>query len=80
MPIDAADSLVEAARPIHVKLAKVQIFSLLAIAACGQVSLARAYELISDGLACFRVVAEAGCIHQSVYANGRHGSDLPCFS
>jgi hypothetical protein len=41
--------------------------------------LARGCEVISDGLACFRAVAEVGCIHQPVIADGRHPKDLPEF-
>ena len=33
--------------------------------------------MISDGLACFRAVAEVGCLHQPVVVNGRHPKDLP---
>jgi hypothetical protein len=36
--------------------------------------------VISDGLACFRAVAEVGCIHQPVIVNGRHSKYLPDFS
>jgi len=35
--------------------------------------------VISDGLACFRAVAEVGCIHQPVIVNGRFPKDLPDF-
>ncbi len=35
--------------------------------------------MISDGLACFRAVAEVGCIHQPVIVDGRHPKDLPDF-
>jgi hypothetical protein len=35
--------------------------------------------VISDGLACFRAVAEVGCIHQAVIVNGRHPNNLPDF-
>ena len=42
-------------------------------------TLARGWEVISDGLACFRAVAEVGCLHQPVVVNGRHPKDLPDF-
>jgi hypothetical protein len=35
--------------------------------------------VISDGLGCFRAVAEVGCIHQPVIVNGRHPKGLPDF-
>jgi hypothetical protein len=79
VPIVAAFSLVEAGHPIHVKVAKVETFSFAAIADWAQDALARGCEVISDGLACFRAVAEVGCLHQPVVANGRHPKDLPDF-
>ena len=62
MPIVAAVSLDEAAPPIHMKVAKVETFSFAAIADWAQDALARGWEVISDGLACFRAVAGVGCI------------------
>ncbi len=79
VPIVAAVSLDEAAPPIHMKVAKVETFSFAAIADWAQDALARGCEVISDGLACFRAVAEVGCIHQPVIVNGRHPKDLPDF-
>jgi len=57
VPIVAAVSLDDAGHPIHVKVAKVEIFSFAAIADWAQDALARGCEVISDGLACFRAVA-----------------------
>ena len=79
VPIVAAVSLDEAGHPIHVKVAKVETFSFAAIADWAQDALARGCEVISDGLACFRAVAEVGCLHQPVVVNGRHPKDLPDF-
>ena len=79
VPIVAAVSLDEAGHPIHVKVAKVETFSFAAIADWAQDALARGCEVISDGLACFRAVAEVGCTHQPVIVNGRHPKDLPDF-
>jgi hypothetical protein len=62
-----------------VKVAKVETFSFAAIADWAQGALARGCEVISDGLACFRAVAEVGCIHQPVIVKGRHPKDLPDF-
>ncbi len=72
-------SLDDAGHPIHVKLAKVGTFSFAAIADWAQEALAKGCEVISDGLACFRAVSEAGCTHQAVIDNGRHPMDLPEF-
>ena len=79
VPIVAAASLDKASHPIHVKVAKVETFSFAAIADLDQDTLARGYEVVSDELACFRAVAELGCIHQPVIVNGRHPKDLPDF-
>jgi hypothetical protein len=35
--------------------------------------------VISDGLACFRAVAEVGCSHQPVIVNGRHPNEMTEF-
>ncbi len=79
VPIVAAVSIDEAGHPIHVKVAKVQTFSFAAIADWAQDFLARGCEVISEGLAYFRAVAEVSCIHQPVIVNGRHPKDLPDF-
>ena len=39
--------------------------------------MARGWQVISDGLACFRAGAEVGCIDQPVIADGRHPKDRP---
>jgi transposase-like protein len=79
VPIVAAVSLDDAGHPIHVKVSKVATFSFAAIADWAKDALARGCEVISDGLACLRAVAEVGCIHQPVIAAGRHPKDLPEF-
>jgi len=58
-------------------VAKVETFSFAAIADRAQDALARGWEVISDGRACFRAVAKVGCIHQPVIVDGRHAKDLP---
>jgi hypothetical protein len=35
--------------------------------------------VISDGLACFRAVAEVGCVHHPVMVKGRHPKELSEF-
>ena len=79
VPSVAAVSLDEAGHPIHVKVAKVETISFAAIADWAQDALARGCEVISDGLACFRAVAEVGCLHHPVIVNGRHLKVLPDF-
>jgi hypothetical protein len=75
----AAVSIDDAGHPVHVKLATVRTFSFAAIADWTQVALAKGCEVISDGLACFRAVAEVGCVHQPVIVKGRHPNELPEF-
>lgn len=79
VPIVAAVSLDDAGHPLHVKLATVQTFSFAAIADWSQAALSRGCEVISDGLACFRAVAEVGCSHQPVIVNGRHPNEMTEF-
>jgi hypothetical protein len=79
VPFVAAVSIDEAGHPLYVKLATVSTFSFAAIADWSQVALARGCEVISDGLACFRAVAEVGCSHQPVIVNGRHPNEMPEF-
>ncbi len=79
VPIVAAVSLDDAGHPRHVKLATVATFSFAAIADWAQGSLAIGCEVVSDGLACFRAVAEVGCLHQPVVVKGRHPDELPEF-
>ena len=69
----------DAAHPIHGKLATVRTFSFAAIADWTQVALAKGCEVISDGLAWLRAVAEVGCIHQPVIVKGQHPNELPEF-
>jgi hypothetical protein len=48
---------------IHMKVSKLAAFSIAAIGDWALDPLARSCEVISEGLACFRAVAEVGCIH-----------------
>jgi transposase-like protein len=76
VPLVAAVTLDDAGLPKHVKLATVATFSFSAIADLAQDSLAIGFEVISDGLACFRAVAEVGCFHHPVVVRGRHPNEL----
>jgi hypothetical protein len=75
----AAVSIDDAGDPVHVKLATVRTFSFGAIADWTQLTLAGGCEVISDDLACFRAVAEVGCVHQLVIVKGRHPNELTEF-
>lgn len=80
MPIVAAVSIDEAGCPVHLKLSTLPTFSFVAIADCSQDSLEIGCHVISDWLACFRVVTEIGCFHQPVVVNGRDPNELSEFS
>lgn len=36
-------------------------------------------DVLSDGLACFRLVTTAGCSHEAIITSGKHPNDLPQF-
>lgn len=79
VPFVATVSIDEAGHPLYVKLATVKTFSFAAIADWCQMALARGCEVISDGLACFRAVAEVGCFHQPAIVNWWHPNEMPKF-
>ena len=79
IPIVAAVSLNEAGHPIHATIAPVTGFSSDAVGAWARENLAAGCAVLSDGLACFRSVAAAGCSHEAVVTGGKHPSDLPQF-
>lgn len=64
IPFLAVVSIDEAGHPLHVQLATLKTFSFAAIADWSQIDISRDCEVISDGLACFRAVAEVGCVPQ----------------
>jgi hypothetical protein len=71
-----AVSIDDAGQPFYVMLATVWTFTFSAIAYWTQDSLAKGCEVIYDGLACFRSVAEVCCVHQSVIVKVRHPNAL----
>jgi hypothetical protein len=62
-----------------VKHATVRTFSFAAIADWTQLALVKCCEVISDGLACLRAVAEVGCVHHPGIVERRHLNELPEF-
>jgi transposase-like protein len=79
IPIVAAVSLNEAGHPIHARITAVSGFSAEAIGAWAREHQAPGSEVLSDGLACFRVMTTAGCSHHAIVTGGKHSSDLPQF-
>ena len=79
VPFLAAVSLSEDGHPLRTKLTPVPGFTLKAIAQWAQDHLAPGSTVLSDGLACFNAVSEAGCVHQPTVVAGRKPKELPQF-
>ena len=79
VPFVAALEMSGENRPIHLKLNRVSGFTSDAIEAWSVDSLAPGSIVFSDGLACFRAVAAAGCDHVPVVIGGRKPKDVPLF-
>lgn len=80
VPFVAAVSVTAEGHPQYVKLAPVPGFTRKAIADWARADLSPACCVISDGLACFAGVTDAGCHHQPIVVGGRKPKDLPEFS
>ena len=79
VPLVAAVSLNEAGNPLHVKLSPVAAFSNEAISIGAKANLKPGCSVLSDGLACFAAVIEAGCTHRAEVVGQRKPKDLPQF-
>ncbi len=79
VPIIPAVSLNEAGHPIHAKNTALSGFSAEAIADWAKRHLEPGTHVLSDGLACFRAVTTANCLHKAVVTSGKHPNDLPQF-
>jgi transposase-like protein len=79
VPFVAAVSLDPAGHPLRAKLTPVPGFTLKAIAAWANAHLSPGSCVVSDGLACFVGVGEAGCQHLPIVVGGHKPKDLPDF-
>jgi transposase-like protein len=79
VPFVAAVSLSDEGHPLRTKLTPVAGFTLTAIAQWASANLAPGSMVVSDGLACFGALTEAGCGHQPTVVAGRKPKDLPEF-
>jgi transposase-like protein len=79
VPFVAAVSLNDQGQPHHLKLSLLSGFTLKAIGQWAQASLAPQTLVLSDGLACFAAVADAGCIHTPRVVGALKPRDLPEF-
>lgn len=79
VPFVAAVSLNDAGNPLYVKVTPVPGFTSDAISKWAKANLAPGTDVLSDGLACFAAVTDAGCIHRAEVVGLRKPRDLPQF-
>jgi hypothetical protein len=79
VPFVAAVSLSEEGYPLHAKLSPVAGFTRKVIATWAHACLAADSLVVSDGLACWSGVVDAGSAHIPEVVGGRHPKDLPNF-
>jgi transposase-like protein len=79
VPFVAAVSLNEAGNPRFAKLTPVPGFTSEAISAWSQANLTAGASVLSDGLACFAAVTDAGCTHTVEVVGQRKPRELPQF-
>ncbi len=79
IPIVAAVSISDEGRPRYAKLSPVSGFTSEAISKWAKSSLAPDTAVLSDGLACFAAVTDAGCTHTVEVVGKRKPRDLPQF-
>jgi ribosomal protein L37AE/L43A len=79
-PFVAAVETTEEGKPVRLKLRRVTSFCGRAISGFARRSLAPNCEVVSDGLACFAAVAEAGCRHEVIKTgSGAAAARTPAF-
>jgi transposase-like protein len=79
VPFIGAVSLDEEGHPLRAKFTQLPGFTRTAIAAWASANLSPASTVVSDGLACFAGVTDAGCAHQPTVVGSRKPKDLPMF-
>jgi len=79
VPFVAAVALDDEGRPRYVKMAPVTGFTRNAIRDWAKTDLSPGCRVISDGLACFAGVTDAGCQHQPLVAGARKSKEIPEF-
>lgn len=79
VPFVAAVSVDAKGYPKFLKLSLVSAFSNQAIANWAKASLVPGSLVVSDGLACFAAVVDAGCVHHPKVVGGLKPRDLPDF-
>ena len=79
VPFVAAVALDSDGHPRHAKFTRLPGFTRKAIAAWASATLSPSSTVLSDGLACFAGVTDAGCAHQPTVVGGRKPKELPMF-
>jgi len=79
VPFIGAVSLDEEGHPLRAKFTQQPGFTRTAIAAWASANLSPSSTVVSDGLACFAGVTDAGCAHQPTVVGSRKPKDLPMF-
>jgi transposase-like protein len=79
VPFLAAVAVDADGHPVHAKLTPVSGFTRQAVAEWTRAHVRPGSVVVSDGLACFNGVADAGCYHQPVVVGTRKPRDLPYF-
>ncbi len=74
IPYVAAVSTNEEGHPIAMSMTVVKGFRLTEISKWAQQHLQSGSLVVSDGLACFAAVKDAGCLHDSIVSGGGHQS------
>ena len=80
VPFVAAVATTDTGAPVRVKLSPVAGFTSKALADWAKCSLAADARVVSDGLACFAAVTEAGCTHEPFVVGQLRPKDLPQFT
>ena len=79
-PIIAAVETTPEGKPVRLKLRRVKAFRRKEVEKLARRSLDPGSNVVSDGLACFRGVADAGCTHQPIHTgSGRKTALTPAF-
>jgi len=79
VPFIGAVSLDEEGHPLRAKFTQLPGFTRKALADWASANLGPASTVVSDGLACFAGVTDAGCAHQPTVVGSRKPKDLPMF-
>ena len=77
VPFVAAVEFNQKRRPIRIRISRVSGFTTRAISSWAQNHVAAGTTVITDGLACFAGVTEAGCKHIAKIAGSRKPKELP---